>query len=1053
MNPSNKRVGDALLGVAIAGGITLVPLAILPLIAGTFLVGDQLALREFAYASFDGIVPNNDSTALLVRMYWFPSTFAWEYPDAPEGVPKAGFTYKGPIWRLDTVEQFRTIAKDLGLPRDDWYCPSVSSNAPECANPFFEGWRSWLADPFGGAPGLYFIILILAIVLTVTQLAQEWAMKKKPYWMKCRCAFAKSLCPCPKGTREEIESADEHVWDKVRLAYWGLVVAYFVLPAVHATVMSTFFVMHVENFDSRLPRGLNMNPRRGASLDALSWSTVAVAAVSFLCIVVKWHMTRKPKGWMEQQTLGNLPQQDSADPAPMGPNDRNDLFSIWIETDETPDLGGRDEISKNMQLLLDLPLCDSSGMERSVKLLRQDGPDRSVYQIRLYELEHTEPEKGPTKVGISHCHNFANIPTYASTVKRTDFDLSTGIFLPTYTTESKPLSSYDFIVEQDKRFAILEFTGKEDALKFQQAVTGFEAWASFCEYSVSLSFVIQGSKEAHIEATSVQIRIPKYVVSSPRATKNRLRKPGTLQSQKPRLVLFFNATKQMPESFVFIEIDDLFRNPVLVIGYPIPHRTRPDTGLELSLGVMAELVQSHYCVRMGDKVMIKGFNSLLIATALAANTIIWHFLFNASGDRISYCDTRLEEPEHIRTLDLRDIKTHRHIVGWCSKVTELLGCAQANYAIASSGLQYAPKSIVIDKLYIEEGSQVIDRKATLALWLGYLQPIVLYDVSERRAWLADGASVLLHLVRATIDRDKNEPAYRSKWRFDGVLKNDCGPHAGTTAVEVLSDFDNLNSKLYLDDKRPNENGEMVEIFYYFRDRVQEILYDLQVLVDYQAQAAAEDGYKIPQTGKILQKSLAGFDFWDVAQPTGPIRSRAHFLGSLGHGWVHYVRSIKATTLFGNGFGDLLQADGPDFSCGNLRTVPAGMNYLGSSVTTLKTLHRVINTTNLSPGEITSDILWRSRCELFSKCNCVTRSSDSTSSTSHLDVVQLLLPRKFQILLDVPKTSISIRLNELGDGGAVLFGHTPYKIGPQQRDDSLIAQERMDAGASSTNILL
>lgn len=37
---------------------------------------------------------------------------------------------------------------------------------------------------------------------------------------------------------------------------------------------------------------------------------------------------------------------------------------------------------------------------------------------------------------------------------------------------------------------------------------------------------------------------------------------------------------------------NLFRNPLLVTGYPIRRRATPDTGLEVSLGVMAELVQS-----------------------------------------------------------------------------------------------------------------------------------------------------------------------------------------------------------------------------------------------------------------------------------------------------------------------------------------------------------------------------------------------------------------------------------------------------------------------------
>lgn len=119
----------------------------------------------------------------------------------------------------------------------------------------------------------------------------------------------------------------------------------------------------------------------------------------------------------------------------------------------------------------------------------------------------------------------------------------------------------------------------------------------------------------------------------------------------------------------------MFRNPVLVTGYPVPHRAKPDTGLEVSLGVMAALMQSRRFVQIGDKIILKGFASMLIATAVADDNIMWHFIYNATGDRISYCDPRLDaiEYEEVRELGLRDVGARRHIIGWCSTVKEYLG--------------------------------------------------------------------------------------------------------------------------------------------------------------------------------------------------------------------------------------------------------------------------------------------------------------------------------------------------------------------------------------------
>lgn len=48
---SRKRPGDVLLGVAILSGLATIALALLPLIAGTFITGNRIGLRDMAYAS------------------------------------------------------------------------------------------------------------------------------------------------------------------------------------------------------------------------------------------------------------------------------------------------------------------------------------------------------------------------------------------------------------------------------------------------------------------------------------------------------------------------------------------------------------------------------------------------------------------------------------------------------------------------------------------------------------------------------------------------------------------------------------------------------------------------------------------------------------------------------------------------------------------------------------------------------------------------------------------------------------------------------------------
>ncbi|KAK7226931.1 hypothetical protein V2G26_014934 [Clonostachys chloroleuca] len=143
---------------------------------------------------------------------------------------------------------------------------------------------------------------------------------------------------------------------------------------------------------------------------------------------------------------------------------------------------------------------------------------------------------------------------------------------------------------------------------------------------------------------------------------------------------------------------NMFRNPVVVAGYPIRHRDQGDTGLEIPLEAMAELVQSDQVFNIDGNIMLKGFCSLLVVTAVEADAAIWHFLFNADGERISYCDTRLEGTEGMRiitpkSLELKNLENCRHVVGWCSHVREFTGHPQAGFGIQRSILPLFPTSL------------------------------------------------------------------------------------------------------------------------------------------------------------------------------------------------------------------------------------------------------------------------------------------------------------------------------------------------------------------------
>jgi hypothetical protein len=107
----------------------------------------------------------------------------------------------------------------------------------------------------------------------------------------------------------------------------------------------------------------------------------------------------------------------------------------------------------------------------------------------------------------------------------------------------------------------------------------------------------------------------------------------------------------------------MFRNPVMVSGYPILTKHERGLGLEMPLNMIAELGGSKRANEFDGKVFIKGFSTLLIATKITRGLLIWHYFYNSDGERIPYLDYKLHGVDDISLLQL---DSFRHVVGWCS---------------------------------------------------------------------------------------------------------------------------------------------------------------------------------------------------------------------------------------------------------------------------------------------------------------------------------------------------------------------------------------------------
>lgn len=369
-----------------------------------------------------------------------------------------------------------------------------------------------------------------------------------------------------------------------------------------------------------------------------------------------------------------------------------------------------------------------------------------------------------------------------------------------------------------------------------------------------------------------------------------------------------------------------------------------------------------------------------------------------------------------------------------------LGTSSASYPITYCGLRGPPPDCVLEKVTIT-GGKFITASVTAAIgkrdkgilikardsyllqvmWVAK-QYILLFDVNDRRAWLVDGASALLHLVRCSIKYMQEDKEFGGQclftWdHFREAAEQVSGKQA---TVSMLIDEKNMQQKLF---KRKVEewqedsidsSGNVTTVtkskhsFFHFSDKVEQICQMLEEIVDRQTANAGEDGLKISKMSP--RRRLEGYDFMDIVEDRDPLYPKVYNLHDFGRGWVDLVRAIRATTLFGNGFGELMKPTDPTGLCPTWSEVPKSKDYLAISVSTMTELLQR-GDKNEVPWRIVDDIYWHSPGNPFGACQC--------GKVSSCDPVQVLLPSGFRKKWGKGFKSPTI----LDDKGALIFGNS------------------------------
>jgi hypothetical protein len=213
--------------------------------------------------------------------------------------------------------------------------------------------------------------------------------------------------------------------------------------------------------------------------------------------------------------------------------------------------------------------------------------------------------------------------------------------------------------------------------------------------------------------------------------------------------------------------------------------------------------------------------------------------------------------------------------------------------------------------------------------------VLLYDVDDRRAWLINGASALLHLVIASLKFEQSTPIGKKFLSKIEDLKMVEPRYRADSAVDTLIDEENMDLpilpgkkiKVRVFEREGDIGKDKIEVSnVLFRDRVEEVIDYLEKAFICQEDKMYRSGHEVKLPYRRL---LEGFDFAEIAESQSSVPRRIAELKATGKGWIDFFRKIKAVALFGRGFGDLILPKSTP--CGSWRRMPSGEDYLAICV--------------------------------------------------------------------------------------------------------------------------
>lgn len=346
----------------------------------------------------------------------------------------------------------------------------------------------------------------------------------------------------------------------------------------------------------------------------------------------------------------------------------------------------------------------------------------------------------------------------------------------------------------------------------------------------------------------------------------------------------------------------MFRNPTIAYGYPIPARRHGDEGLEVSLAIMALLGAAPRIIHFGQTLFLKGFCSLFVPMIRIGQSVIWHYLLQADGQRISYnCGLALER--NCNDLTWSTLQESRHFVGWTPSAKITAGTKEANYDVRLSSSKYGKQGLAtLKNINISAGYMVTcganfapakkDISVTIAESRPYEQQmdaaremlVNFYDTDTQKGWLLDGATALLHLCRGWLSSEYAS----SSCSAEAAIKKFTDPSTfdgGKASQYALNLEANRSLELYSRKSRTTDSNP-TETKWCWEQLVEQKWLALEKIHDY-IEGCSKASWDLPSG--FHSHTLEGFEFVDILSNKPAIKLKTVNLDSDMATWLSMTK--------------------------------------------------------------------------------------------------------------------------------------------------------------------